>query len=69
MTTGQLLALIIFVATAAVVYASWRAGKTPALIGLVAVFGFGSAALSLYKDAEQAQVQERESYKDRTVTR
>jgi len=69
MTTGQFLALVIFVATATLVYASWRAGKPKMLIGLVAAFGFGSAALSLYKDTQQAQVEERQADKAQDVTR
>jgi hypothetical protein len=60
MTTGQFLALIIFLTTAAGVYLSWRAGKPALLTILVAVFGFGSAALSLYKDMQGSQMQQRQ---------
>lgn len=69
MTTGQLLTLVIFLATAAIVYASWRVGKPKLLIGLVAAFGFGSAAMSLYKDTQQAQVEKRQADKAQDVTR
>lgn len=69
MTTGQFLALIILVATAASVYALWRARKPMLPIGVVAIFGFGSAALSLYKDTQESAVQERPSYKAKDVAR
>lgn len=58
MTTGQMLALFIFVTTAAGVYLSRRARKPMTLTVLVAVFGFGSAAFALYKDMQVSQTQQ-----------
>lgn len=63
MTTGQFLALIIFFTTAACVYALWRAGKPMLPIGIVALLGFGSAALALYKDTQGSQVQGNQTYR------
>ncbi|WP_194726366.1 hypothetical protein [Noviherbaspirillum malthae] len=69
MTTGQFLALIIFITTSASVYALWRAGKPMLPIGIIAIFGFGSAVLSLYKDTQGSQRQEHPTYKAQDVTR
>lgn len=69
MTTGQFLALIIFFTTAACVYALWRSGKPMLPIGIIAIFGFGSAALSLYKDAQDSQEKEQPTYKAQDANR